>query len=399
MKSIKKQEIETVIEYYRKGGMIIVRDDESRENEGDLMISSEYATPSDISFMAKYGRGLICMAIQKHVAEKLNLPVINRDNKSRFSTAFTVSVDARDGTTTGISAFDRVKTIQTILNPDSTEDDLNRPGHLFPIVADPEGLRRRQGHTEAAVELGRLAGHHPSGIICEIMADDGNMMRGEELELFAKNHSLPMLTIEALTEYLYEEKEATHLPTRFGNFHLYHFESQLTQHMPHIALVHKDIDPEKTVTVRVHSECLTGDLFGSLRCDCGSQLEKSLEIIYKKKGALLYMRQEGRGIGLIKKLEAYRLQDKKLDTVEANLRLGFKADERRYSAAAAILKELGIKKINLLTNNPAKIMDLESEGITIVKRIPIETGITDDNRDYLQTKKIKMNHLLKLEEA
>ncbi|MBI9099785.1 MAG: 3,4-dihydroxy-2-butanone-4-phosphate synthase [Spirochaetaceae bacterium] len=396
MKDEKFNKIQKIIELYKKGSMIIVTDDEDRENEGDLMISSEKISVEDISFMARYGRGLICVAIEDNRASQLQLPLMTSGNDSPFSTAFTVSVDAAKGTTTGISASDRFKTIKTIIDPKSVPEDLLRPGHMFPLIAAKGGLLERSGHTEAAVELGRLVGHASSGVICEIMGDDGTMVRGEDLQDYAMRFELPILTIKELKDYLYntENREATFLPTDYGDFNLYCFPSSLCDEMPHIALVHKEIDRDKAVNLRVHSECLTGDLFGSLRCDCGNQLKQALERINESKGVLIYMRQEGRGIGLNNKMEAYRLQDRGFDTVEANLELGFLSDERNYEEASQIIKSLGITRINLMTNNPDKISSLESYGIIIENRISLEIESNVFNVRYLKTKKEKMNHLL-----
>jgi 3,4-dihydroxy 2-butanone 4-phosphate synthase/GTP cyclohydrolase II len=396
----KYKTITEIINLYKNGKMIIVTDDELRENEGDLMMSSEKITVEDITFMARYGRGLICIPIEKTLAEKLELPLMAIDNKSQFSTAFTVSVDAREGTTTGISAEDRVLTILKMIKDETKPEDLLRPGHIFPLIAAKGGLRERAGHTEAAVEMGKLSGHKHSGVICEIMGDDGKMLRGEKLKRFSREFNLPILTIIDLIEYLeFQENQIfTYLPTDYGNFHVYEFSSTISDYTPHIALVHKEIDKNKPVNLRLHSECMTGDLFGSLRCDCGKQLKKAMEIINETKGALIYMRQEGRGIGFSKKMEAYRLQDDGLDTVQANLKLGFLSDERNYSEASDIIKKLEIKEINLLTNNPDKIDQLRLNNINIKKRVPLEIAPNDFNAGYLKTKKEKMNHFLNLQE-
>jgi len=398
MDKSKWKDISEIINLYSNGQMIIVTDDEDRENEGDLMVSSEKISAEDISFMAKYGRGLICISIEQEQADQLKLPLMTEGNDSQFSTAFTISVDAAHETTTGISAFDRLNTIKTIISDKSRPDDLLRPGHMFPLIAAAGGLLERSGHTEAAVELGRLSGQKASGVICEIMGDDGMMMTGTDLIAFSKTFELPILTIRDLKDYLYNRNtlEATFLPSEYGDYELYSFPSTLSPMMPHIALVHKEIDTSAPVNVRLHSECMTGDLFGSLRCDCGNQLKKALNYINETKGALIYLRQEGRGIGFTRKMEAYRLQDTGLDTIEANEKLGYRSDERDYEIASQILKSLNISEINLLTNNPEKISSLEMNGIKILQRISLEIKPNMNNRKYLETKKDKMNHMLVL---
>lgn len=397
-KQIKK--IEKIIEQYSMGKMIVLTDDESRENEGDLVVSSQSITYDDVNFMARYGRGLICVSIEQEIADKMDLPLMTKGNDSQFSTPFTVSVDAKYDTTTGISASDRLKTIKTIIEENSTPEDLLRPGHMFPLIAAKGRLSERNGHTEASIEMSRLAGHKPSGVICEIMADDGSMARGLRLTDFAEKHSLPIMAISELQNYLdYKRKETgTFIPTEFGEFLLYHYPSEISGQMPHIALVHKDINCESPVTIRVHSECMTGDLFGSQRCDCGDQLKKSMEILANTKGMLIYLRHEGRGIGLPSKMEAYRLQDMGLDTIEANLKLGFAIDERDYSIASIILKDFNIRSVRILTNNPDKIQALIEDGINVIERLPIETKSGKHSIKYMRTKKDKMNHLLTLEE-
>lgn len=391
--------IHDALKRYKNGEMLILTDHANRENEGDLVVSAQMVTAKQISFMAKYGRGLICLPIEKKRADALHLPLMCETNDSPYSTAFTVSVDASEGTTTGISAFDRIKTIETILNPHSIDTDLSRPGHLFPLIAASGGLAERQGHTEAAIELSRLADHYPSGVICEIMSDDGSMMHGQALEHFSITHNLPLISIDELWEYMRNQIDnPVFMPTIYGDFNLYNICSGLTEHMPHIVLVHKSADLTKTVSLRIHSECLTGDIFGSQRCDCGAQLKKSMEILNKEKGVLLYMRQEGRGIGLVNKLKAYRLQEEGSDTVDANFKLGFAADERTYGDAASILKKLGIKKVDLLTNNPLKVEGLEKEGIVVDHRVPLETELTTYNKGYMETKKYRMNHILEIKE-
>jgi 3,4-dihydroxy 2-butanone 4-phosphate synthase/GTP cyclohydrolase II len=391
--------IKEAVERYRKGEMLILTDHADREDEGDLVVSAQMVTAEQISFMARYGRGLICIPIEQKRAEALELPLMCESNDSPYSTAFTVSVDACEGTTTGISAFDRLKTVETILNPRSKATDLNRPGHLFPLIAAPGGLKERQGHTEAAVELSRLVDHDPSGVICEIMNDDGTMMQRQDLVSFSKIHNLPLISISEVLEFMERGiDDPVFMPTGYGDFNLYNFSSRLTEHMPHIVLVHKNADLRKTVTIRIHSECLTGDIFGSQRCDCGDQLKKSMEILNKEKGVLLYMRQEGRGIGLVNKLKAYRLQEEGSDTVDANVILGFAPDERTYEEASSILRQLGIEKVDLLTNNPLKVEGLESEGIIVNRRVPLETGFSIYSKAYMETKKQRMNHILELKE-
>jgi 3,4-dihydroxy 2-butanone 4-phosphate synthase/GTP cyclohydrolase II len=396
MTNKKRKEIERIIGLYKNGQMLIVTDNEDRENEGDLLISSDKITDQDISFMARYGRGLICVPIEEAIAKRLAIPLMTERNDCQYSTAFTISVDAKKGTTTGISASDRLKTIKTLIDENSNPEDLLKPGHMFPLIAAKGGLYERSGHTEAAVELSKLVGHTGSGVICEIMGDDGTMLHGDALKDYSLRFNLPMLTIKDLTDYLrfINEPQATFLPTDHGEFDLYDFTNSTTQYMPHIALVHKDIDIENPVTLRIHSECMTGDLFGSLRCDCGDQLKKAMNTINADKGILIYLRQEGRGIGFNKKMEAYRLQDSGMDTIEANLKLGFRSDERDYAVAGEILQFLKIKEVNLLTNNPDKISSLEMNGIKINNRIPLQTQTNNFNKKYLITKKEKMNHML-----
>lgn len=399
MKKTQIDKIKKIIQQYSMGHMIIMTDDESRENEGDLVVSSQCITRDDVNFMTKYGRGLICISIEQDIANKLDLPLMTSGNDSQFSTPFTVSVDAKYDTTTGISASDRLKTIKTIIDENSTAEDLLRPGHMFPLIAAQGGLTERNGHTEASVQMSSLAGHKPSGVICEIMAEDGSMSRGEELREFAKMYNLPMLAISELQEYIsLKNNIGTFIPTESGDYLLYHYPSHISGQMPHIALVHKEINCEKSVTVRIHSECMTGDLFGSLRCDCGDQLKKSMELINDSKGMLIYLRHEGRGIGLPEKMNAYRLQDHGLDTVEANLKLGFESDERDYSIASKILKNFNISRIKLLTNNPDKMEALVGDGIQVEERLPIEIKPGKYSFDYMKTKKEKMNHLLTMEE-
>ncbi|MGO9377350.1 MAG: bifunctional 3,4-dihydroxy-2-butanone-4-phosphate synthase/GTP cyclohydrolase II [Dissulfurispiraceae bacterium] len=401
MDKYKLNTIEEALEDIAAGKMVILVDDEDRENEGDLCMAAEKVTAEAINFMAKYGRGLICLSLTPQRVEELKLPMMTDDNTSSFGTAFTVSIEAKKGVTTGISAHDRAVTILTAINPKSKSDDIARPGHVFPLRAKPGGVLQRAGQTEGSVDLSRLAGMHPSGVICEIMNDDGTMARMPQLLEFAKVHSLKVIAIKHLIQYRmrtesFVKRVATvHMPTKYGGeFTAIAYSNMVDQNI-HIALVKGDISPEEKVLVRVHSECLTGDVFGSKRCDCGDQLHKAMEMIQKEgKGVVLYMRQEGRGIGLPNKLKAYELQDKGLDTVEANLQLGFKADLRDYGIGAQILVDLGIRKMKLITNNPKKIVGLEGYGLKMVERVSIETKPHDENILYLKTKKKKMGHLL-----
>jgi 3,4-dihydroxy 2-butanone 4-phosphate synthase/GTP cyclohydrolase II len=396
--------IEDAIEDLRAGKMVILVDDEDRENEGDLTIAAEHVTPEAINFMARYGRGLICLSITEEKARALRLPPMVHDNSSPFGTAFTVSIEARRGVTTGISAYDRATTIKAAIAPNAKPEDLVRPGHVFPLIARNGGVLVRTGQTEGSVDLARLSGLQEAGVICEIMNEDGSMSRMPDLEVFAAEHGLKIISIKDLIAYRMRNERVvsrvgeTRMPLKVGGeFKAIAFHDQISG-QTHIALVKGEIDSSKPVLVRVHSECLTGDVFGSMRCDCGEQLQKSLRRIEAEgSGILLYMRQEGRGIGLASKIQAYGLQDKGFDTVEANERLGFKPDLRDYGVGAQILVELGVREMRLLTNNPKKIIGLEGYGIRVVERAAIETSPNEDNVKYLRTKKKKMGHILNVE--
>jgi 3,4-dihydroxy 2-butanone 4-phosphate synthase/GTP cyclohydrolase II len=388
----------------RDGKMVILVDDEDRENEGDLTIAAEKATPEVINFMARYGRGLICLPMTGERCDQLGLPMMVDNNTSPFETGFTVSIEARHGVTTGISASDRAKTILTAVAEDATPDDLVRPGHVFPLRSKNGGVIVRAGQTEGSVDLAHLAGLTPAAVICEIMEDDGTMARMPSLEKFSEKHGIGICTIADLIEYRMKTEsfvrravEAVVPTMNTGPFKVIVYENDV-EDLQHIALVKGEIDPEQPILVRVHSECLTGDIFGSLRCDCGDQLLKAMEMIADEGcGVLLYVRQEGRGIGLVNKLKAYNLQDKGLDTVEANEHLGFDADLRNYGIGAQALVDLGVRKIRLLTNNPKKMIGLQGYGLEIVEQVPIEIESNEYNRGYLECKKLKMGHLLNLD--
>ena len=395
--------IQEAIEDIRNGKMVILVDDEDRENEGDLCMAAEFITPEAINFMARYGRGLICLTLTEDHADRLGLTPMTRDNRSRFGTAFTVSIEAKQGVTTGISAYDRATTIRAAVADGAKAEDLVSPGHIFPIRARKGGVLVRTGQTEGSVDLARLAKLKPAGVICEVMKDDGTMARMPDLEIFSKEHGLKICTIADLIDFrmqhesLIRRAATAGVPTRYGgDFTLTVYENDVDDTL-HIALVKGEIRPEDEVLVRVHSECVTGDLFGSERCDCGDQLHTAMKMVEQEgKGVIVYMHQEGRGIGLVNKIKAYALQEQGQDTVEANLALGFKADLRDYGIGAQILVDQGVRKMRLMTNNPKKVVGLEGYGIKIVGRVPIEIQPNENNIKYLTTKKKKMGHMLKI---
>ena len=392
--------IEDAVEAIRAGRMVIVVDDEDRENEGDLTIAADKITPEAINFMARYGRGLICLSMTPERLDELEIPLMVSKNSSSFETAFCVSIEAKGRTTTGISASDRAETVLTAIDPATRPSDLLRPGHMFPLRARTGGVTVRAGQTEAAVDLSRIAGLYPAGVICEIMNEDGTMARVPELTKFAKKHGLLMITIADLikyrvrTESLVRRVATAKMPTKYGDFMVHAFENQIDK-QTHIALVCGDIADGRDVMVRVHSQCLTGDVLHSIRCDCGAQLDTAMErIAAEGRGVLLYLNQEGRGIGLANKIRAYELQDEGFDTVEANERLGFKADQRDYGMGVQILRELGVRTMRLLSNNPRKLVGIEGYGLSVSEWLPLEIPASDSTRKYLKTKKDKLGHKL-----
>ncbi|MCF7887810.1 MAG: bifunctional 3,4-dihydroxy-2-butanone-4-phosphate synthase/GTP cyclohydrolase II [Candidatus Omnitrophica bacterium] len=391
--------IEEIIQDIKTGKPVIVVDDESRENEGDIVVAAQFATPEIINFMIKEARGLVCVPLTKRVIARLQLdPMSNKSSSDRFQTAWRISVDAKRGVTTGISAYDRARTIKVLIDQESNPDSLTKPGHLFPLEAKEGGVLVRAGHTEAAVDLAKSAGCRPAGVICEIIKEDGSMARFPDLVQFAKKHDLKICTIASLIEYRRRKEklvsliEQIKLPTSYGEFSLFLYQSNIDKSQ-HLALT-KNLKKDKPTLVRVHSECLTGDVLASLRCDCGNQLHQALKMIGKSGGVLLYMRQEGRGIGLANKIKAYKLQEQGKDTVEANVDLGFEPDLRDYGIGAQILEDLGVKKIRLLTNNPRKIVGLEGYGLEITERVPVKIKSAKFNSHYLNTKKDKLDHIL-----
>jgi len=399
---MKFDSIESAINEIQNGQSVIIVDDADRENEGDIVMASELITPDAVNFMAKYARGLICVSLSEEQAEKLSLNLMEKKNTGLHETNFTISVDKKNDTTTGISAFDRSKTIRALVDENSKGEDFARPGHIFPIIGKEGGVLRRAGHTEASMDLAEMAGLKPSGVICEIMAEDGDMLRGKELETFAKHHKLKLISIEDLirykrkTEKLIIRLDTINLPTDYGKFEFHLYQSEFDDKQ-HIALTHGNYKDQDSVLVRVHSECLTGDVFSSKRCDCGIQLDSAMKAIVEEgSGAIIYLKQEGRGIGLKHKIKAYKLQESGLDTVEANEELGFPPDMRDYGIGAQILKDLGIKKLKVMTNNPKKLIGLEGHGIEISERVKMDINANPDNQKYLSTKKKKLGHMIDL---
>jgi len=404
-KKTKLDSIESAVEDFKKGKIIIVVDDEDRENEGDMVFSAQKSTPQLVNFLVKYARGLICVPMQKNRLDELGIEMMTSDNTARHETAFTISVDYLLGTTTGISASDRHKTIKALIDKKTVPSTLGKPGRIFPLKAEEGGVLKRAGHTEAAVDIAKLAGHYPAGVLCEVLKENGEMARLPELLEIAKKFKLKIISIRDLIQYRLRQDILVHqvvdanLPSKFGSFNIIIYKSNVDE-KEHIALVKGNVKTKKPVLVRVHSECMTGDIFGSMRCDCREQLTKSMEMIEKEgNGVVLYMRQEGRGIGLVNKLKAYNLQEKGKDTVEANVELGFKADLRDYGIGAQILRDLGLTKIKLLTNNPKKIIGLNGYGLEVTERMPIEIKANDINKRYLKTKRDKLGHLILMDKS
>ena len=403
MKKVKTATVEQALKAVKAGQLIIIVDDEDRENEGDLMVAAEKATPEIVNFMTKHGRGLICLPLTKEKLKELHLPLMVRDNTAPYQTAFTVSIDARESVTTGISAHDRAKTIQVAIHPNTQPSDLTRPGHIFPLEARGGGVLERAGQTEASVDIARMAGLKPAGVICEIMSEDGTMARMPQLEELSRTHDIPILTIADLIKYrmkheaLVKKVEEANMPTKFGDFKIMIFEDIIHKEH-HMALVKGEIKKDDPALVRAHSQCLTGDTFGSIRCDCGEQLHQAMKMIHAEgKGVILYiLNHEGRGIGFTNKIKAYAIQDHGADTIEANQKLGFKADQRDYGIGAQILVALGANKLRLITNNPRKFVGLSGYGLEIVERVPIEIPPNKNNLKYLKTKKEKMGHILEM---
>jgi 3,4-dihydroxy 2-butanone 4-phosphate synthase/GTP cyclohydrolase II len=394
--------IEEAAELYRQGQFVIIVDDEDRENEGDLCIAAEAVTPETINFMARFGRGLICLALTEERCQELDLPLMVENNTSNYGTAFTVSIEARGRVTTGISARDRSETVRVAVDPKTRPQDLLRPGHIFPLRAKKGGVLKRAGQTEASVDLASIAGMEPAAVICEIMNDDGTMARLPDLREFAVQHGLKIITVADIIKYRMQHEKHVHclasprIPTPHGEFRVYAYKSDITGE-EHVAMVMGEIEETDEVLVRVHSSCLTGDIFHSLRCDCGDQLERAFErIAEEKKGVVLYLLQEGRGIGLVNKLKAYELQEQGHDTIEANEKLGFAPDIRDYGTGSQILRDLGVRKMRLMTNNPAKFVAIEGFGLEIVERVPLEIAPSKDTRKYLEAKKKKLGHILEL---
>jgi 3,4-dihydroxy 2-butanone 4-phosphate synthase/GTP cyclohydrolase II len=394
--------VEEAVDLYQRGQLVIIVDDEDRENEGDLCVAGEKVTPEAINFMAKHGRGLICLALTEERCKELDLPLMVENNTSNYGTAFTVSIEARGRVTTGISAFDRAETVKAAIDPNTRPQDLLRPGHLFPLRARKGGVLKRAGQTEASVDLAAIAGMSPAAVICEIMNEDGTMARMPDLHQFAMHHGLKIISVADIIKYRMQHEKHVHclasprLPTPYGEFRVYAYKSDITGE-EHVAIVMGEIAEDDPVLVRVHSSCLTGDVFQSARCDCGYQLERAFELIAnEKKGVILYLLQEGRGIGLINKLKAYELQDQGHDTIEANAKLGFAPDIRDYGTGSQILRDLGVRKIRLMTNNPAKYVAIEGFGLEIVERVPLEIAPSKETQKYLEAKKTKLGHILEL---